>query len=44
LSQVKKFENKLENDINELEEFINQGEDVTHEVLEKMSQKHSSLL
>jgi len=44
LSQVKRFENKLESDINELEGFLNHGEDVTHDILEKMSQKHASLL
>ena len=44
LSKVKKFESKLEEDINELQCFLEKGDDVNQEMLERMSQKHSSLL
>ena len=37
LSKVKKFESKLEEDINELQGFLEKGDDVNQEMLERMS-------
>ena len=37
LARVKKFENKLEEDINELQHFLEKGDDVNQEMLERMS-------
>ena len=44
LSKVKKFEQKLNEDINELQTTLKTGGEVDQSTLERMNQKHSSLL